>query len=78
MSVMRLFTLSLAKILIKCKLSKYFDKLHVVEPQSAKYIGSSYWISNRKTQSTGFIYKYDDVKEGLKDTVKWFRDNNWI
>ncbi len=78
MTVMRLFTLSLAKILINLNLSKYFDKLNMVEPQSAKYIGSSYWISNRKTLKTGFKYKYDDVKEGLKDTIKWFRDNNWI
>ena len=78
MTVMRVFTLSLAKILIKLNLSKYFDKMHMVEPQSAKYIGSSYWISNRKSQKAGFTYKYNDVKEGLKDTVAWFRENKWI
>ena len=78
MSIMRLFTLTLAKILINLNLSRYIDKLHMVEPQSAKYIGSSYWISNKKTLDTGFVYKYDDVKDGLKDTLKWFRDHSWI
>lgn len=75
---MKWFVMFLAWVLINLKLGKYLDKLHMVEPQSAKYIGSSYWVSNRKALSTGFSYKYIDVKEGLKDTVAWFRKNDWI
>ncbi|MCH2021347.1 MAG: NAD(P)-dependent oxidoreductase [Saprospiraceae bacterium] len=78
MSVMRFFTLTLSKILINFKLDNYFDKLNMVEPQSAKYIGSSYWISNKKSKTTGFTYKYDDVKEGLRETVKWLRDEGYL
>ena len=78
MSVMRIFALTLSKLLINLKLDNYFDKLNMVEPQSAKYIGSSYWISNKKSKTTGFTYKYDDVKEGLRETVKWLRDEGYI
>lgn len=48
-------------------------RVRILEVQSAEYISSSYWISNRKSQLAGFQYSYPDVKEGLKDTVAWLR-----
>ncbi len=53
-------------------------RVRVFEIQSATYISSSYWISNRKSLSTGYEYRYPDVKEGLKDTIAWFRDMGWL
>ena len=53
-------------------------RVRVFEVQSAEYIGSSYWLSNRKSLETGFEYLYPDVREGLKDTVAWFRDMGWL
>ena len=53
-------------------------RVRVFEIQSANYISSSYWLSNRKSLSTGYEYRYPDVKEGLKDTVAWFRDMGWL
>lgn len=53
-------------------------KVRVLEEQSATYISSSYWISNRKTLSTGFEFMYGDVREGLKDTIQWMRENKHI
>ena len=53
-------------------------RVRILEPQSTAYIGSSYWISNRKTQRAGFVYQYPDVREGLKDTVKWMHDVGWL
>lgn len=53
-------------------------RVRVFEVQSAEYISSSYWLSNRKTQDVGFEYLYPDVQEGLKDTVAWFRDMGWL
>ena len=53
-------------------------RVRVFEVQSAEYISSSYWLSNRKTLEAGYDYKYPDVKEGLKDTVAWFRDMGWL
>ncbi|MFC1707512.1 NAD-dependent epimerase/dehydratase family protein [Planctomycetota bacterium] len=50
----------------------------MLEVQSAPYIGSSYWISNRKSLSTGFEYGYGDVREGLKDCIAWMRSAGWL
>ncbi len=53
-------------------------RLRVFEIQSMSYLASSYWISNRKSLATGFRYEYADVREGLKDTVDWFRRMGWF
>lgn len=53
-------------------------RVRVFEIQSAEYISSSYWLSNRKTLDAGFEYAYPEVREGLKDTVAWFRDMGWL
>lgn len=53
-------------------------RVRVFEIQSAEYVSSSYWLSNRKTLSVGFQYNYPDVREGLKDTVAWFRQMGWL
>lgn len=50
----------------------------VFESQSINYMVSSYWLSNRKTLEAGYEYNYPDVKEGLKDTVAWFRKMGWL
>ncbi len=53
-------------------------RVRVFEVGSAVYLGSSYWISNTKTKDWGFTYRYPDVREGLRDTVQWFRQIGWI
>ena len=50
----------------------------MLEVQSATYMASSYWLSNRKSMDTGFEYMYPDVREGLKDTVTWMREQGWL
>jgi nucleoside-diphosphate-sugar epimerase len=53
-------------------------RVRVFEIQSAHYMSSSYWISNRKSLETGYEYRFPEVKEGLKDTIAWFRDMGWL
>ncbi len=53
-------------------------RVRVFEVQATSYISSSYWISNRKSKATGFAYRYPDVREGLKDTIAWFRQMGWL
>jgi hypothetical protein len=50
----------------------------VFEVGSAVYIGSSYWISNKKTKDWGFAYRYPDVREGLRHTIEWFQEMGWM
>jgi len=62
------------------KLEKRYGipRIRVFEVQSATYIGSSYWISNRKSKDWGYAYRYPDVREGLRDTIAWFRKVGWL
>ncbi|MBI5527529.1 MAG: NAD(P)-dependent oxidoreductase [Deltaproteobacteria bacterium] len=53
-------------------------RVRVFEVGSATYMASSYWISNRKSKETGYTYRYPDVREGLRDTVDWFRRAGWL
>ena len=53
-------------------------RVRVMEVQSATYVSSSYWLSNRKSQAAGFVYDYPDVREGLRDTVAWMRHQGWL
>lgn len=53
-------------------------RIRVFEPSSATYMSSSYWISNKKSKEAGYQYYYPDVREGLRDTVDWFRRVGWL
>jgi dihydroflavonol-4-reductase len=53
-------------------------RLRMFEPQSAEYLGSSYWFSNRKSLETGFRYRYADVREGIMETTIWLRKMGWL
>ncbi len=53
-------------------------RIRVFEVGSATYMSSSYWISNRKTKEAGFVYRYPDVREGMRDTIDWFRRVGWL
>ena len=53
-------------------------RIRVFEVGSATYMSSSYWISNKKSKETGYKYRYPDVREGMRDTVDWFRRVGWL
>lgn len=53
-------------------------RLRVFEVGSVPYMVSSYWISNKKTKETGYVFRYPDVREGMRDTVDWFRRVGWL
>lgn len=78
MGVMKALTYSVAKVINALNLKKRYPQLNVVETQSAKYIGSSYRVDNSKSLSIGFSYNYPDVKDGIKDTLDWFKEQSWI
>jgi dihydroflavonol-4-reductase len=63
-----------------CMLEERFHvpRVRVFEPGSATYMSSSYWISNKKTKEAGYMYRYPDVREGMRDTVDWFRKMGWL
>jgi nucleoside-diphosphate-sugar epimerase len=67
-----------AKILLRLEKDYGIKRPRVFEVGSASYVASSYWLSNLKSKETGFRYRYPDVKEGLRDTIGWFRHVGWL
>ncbi len=53
-------------------------RVRVFEVGSATYMSSSYWISNKKSKEAGYRYRYPDVREGMRDTIDWFRRVGWL
>lgn len=78
LTLARPFMILAAKIWLWLELKFGVSRVRVFEVGSATYMSSSYWISNRKTKETGFVYRYPDVKEGMRDTIDWFRRVGWL
>jgi len=57
---------------------KRYKRLRIWEESSARYVSSSYWISNQKIKSLGYQFEYPDLKMGLKDTIQWMIEMGWI
>lgn len=67
-----------AKTWLKLEQKYHVPRVRVFEVGSATYMSSSYWLSNKKSKETGYVYRYPDVHEGLRDTVDWFRRVGWL
>lgn len=42
------------------------------------YVGNDFWFSNEKLKSLGYQLIYPDVKEGIKETIAWYREEGLI
>ncbi len=70
---MRPLMVSAAKTWLQLERAINVPRVRVFEVGSATYMSSSYWISNKKSKEAGYIYRYPDVREGMRDTMDWFR-----
>lgn len=78
LALLRPFMIFAAKAWLTLEKKYKIPRVRVFEVGSATYMSSSYWISNKKTKETGFVYRYPDVREGLRDTIDWFRRVGWL
>ncbi len=69
---------SAAKAWLKLEQTVKVPRVRVFEVGSATYMSSSYWISNKKSKETGYTYRYPDMREGMRDTIDWFRQVGWL
>ena len=75
---LRPFMVGAAKAWLQLERRFKVPRVRVFEVGSATYVSSSYWISNRKSKEAGYTYRYPDVREGMRDTVDWFRRVGWL
>jgi nucleoside-diphosphate-sugar epimerase len=49
-----------------------------VERATIDLLYNNYWFSNLKLKETGYILRYPDSRFGLKDTIDWYKQHNWL
>jgi dihydroflavonol-4-reductase len=52
--------------------------LKYVEEDTARYVAFSYRFSNKKLKSFGYRLKYPDLRDGLPETIQWYRDYGYL
>ncbi len=54
------------------------ESLKYLEEDTARYIAHSFRFSNKKLKSFGYILKYPDLKDGLPETIKWYKEYGYL
>jgi nucleoside-diphosphate-sugar epimerase len=49
-----------------------------VEADTIDYLNEDWQYSNEALKSTGFRFQYPDARDGLRDTLAWYRENGWL
>jgi nucleoside-diphosphate-sugar epimerase len=49
-----------------------------LEKDSAAYFGLDYMYANDKLKKTGYAFKYPQAKEGIRETVEWYKAEGWL
>jgi nucleoside-diphosphate-sugar epimerase len=52
--------------------------LKYIEEDTARYVAFSYRFSNKKLKSFGYSLKYPDLRDGLPETIQWYRDYGYL
>jgi hypothetical protein len=50
----------------------------LLEYDSVQYFGRDYVYSTDKLKATSFTFEYPYPEEGLRATVRWYRENGWL
>jgi len=54
--------------------TRYAPKL---EPDTIRFLGRDIAYSNRKLKDLGYRFRYPDAREGLRETIEWYRQAGW-
>jgi nucleoside-diphosphate-sugar epimerase len=59
--------------------SDYVTPLSVpLEADSVQYLGRDFIFSNEKLKALGYKFVYPDARDGIRDTLHWYKENGWI
>lgn len=53
-------------------------KRPLLEYDQVRYFGHDFLYSNEKLKQTGFTFEYPQPEPGLRETLRWYRDNGWL
>jgi nucleoside-diphosphate-sugar epimerase len=49
-----------------------------VERGPLEYLGVDWAYANDKLKNTGYRFQYPDARDGIRDTITWYRNEGWI
>jgi nucleoside-diphosphate-sugar epimerase len=49
-----------------------------IEEDTVAYMDEDFVYSNEKLKSLGYKFIYPDVRDGVRNTLKWYQENGWI
>ena len=50
----------------------------LIERDAVEYLFHDYWLDNSKIKDLGYKLIHPEVKTGLKETIKWYKDEGWL
>jgi nucleoside-diphosphate-sugar epimerase len=60
------------------RFARWFGTKSVLEPGTLRYLSYDRCWDTSKLKATGFELKYRSAEEGLRETLRWYRDNGWL
>jgi len=54
------------------------DERPLVEAPTIRYVTGNMWFSNQKIKDTGFEFRYEDPRDGLRQYIEWCRDHGYL
>ncbi|MEW6443608.1 MAG: NAD-dependent epimerase/dehydratase family protein [bacterium] len=49
-----------------------------LEKDTIRFLGKDISYSNRKLKDLGYVFLYPDARVGIRETVEWYRKEDWI
>ncbi len=49
----------------------------LLESDLLVYLKGNFYFDNKKLKDTGFVFKYGDRRDGLKEVIDWYNENGW-
>ncbi len=57
---------------------KILKRTPKLEKDTAFFLGGDFWYTNEKLKKLGFEFTYPDGREGMAQTIPWYRENGLI
>jgi nucleoside-diphosphate-sugar epimerase len=49
-----------------------------LEKDTIFLLGGDFWYTNEKLKNLGFQFKYPDGRQGMQETIAWYREMGWF
>lgn len=63
---------------VSAVVAKRTGKRPVLEHDQVQYFGYDFLYSNAKLKATGFEFDYPQPQPGLRETLRWYREQGWL